>query len=296
MKKFTVLTTTYNRDDTLNRLFKSLVNQTNHNFNWLIIDDGSIDNTKEIIDKMIQSSPPFIIKYHHQKNGGKHRAINHALELADGEYLFIVDSDDYLPRKSIETINKWVDSLNNTDKKFIGVSGLKAYPNDDIVGRTFKDLYVDCTDLERYKYHIVGDKAEVYILDELQKYRFPEIAGENFITEAVLWNRIAKDGYELRHFNEIIYYCEYLEDGLTKNIDKNFINNFEGYTLYVLELTRHKLPLRIKIKACVAYCYRGRLKGLSIEQLANNINLNKFVVMILAMIAHAYKVLKDLKR
>jgi glycosyltransferase involved in cell wall biosynthesis len=268
------------------------VNQTIYDFSWLIIDDGSTDNTKIVVDKMIENKPPFIISYYYQENGGKHRAINKALELADGEYLYIVDSDDYLPKKSIETIIKWIDSLNNSNKKFIGVSGIKAYPNEVIVGKTFKGVFVDCTDLERYKYQIKGDKAEVYKLAELKRYRFPEIIGENFITEAVLWNRIARDGYYLRHFNEIIYYCEYLEDGLTKNIDRNFVNNFKGYTLYLTELIKYKLPSKVKIKAIIAYCYRARLKGLKVNEIAGNIKLGRFEVFILITIGYLYKFIR----
>lgn len=266
MKKITILTSTYNRAGTLCKLFESLLSQTILDFEWIVIDDGSTDKTESIIQKMIGNNPPFRIRYYYQENGGKHRAINRGLEIASGEYIFFVDSDDYLPKNSIEIVLKHIATLISSDKKFIGVSGLKAYPNGTIVGRTFKGNYRDCTDLERYKHNIIGDKAEVYKLDILKDYRFPEVEGENFITEAVLWNRIAKEGYYLRHFNEVIYYCEYLEDGLTKNIDMNFVNNFKGYTMYVTELIEYELPLKIKIKAVLAYCYRAKLRKLSIDE------------------------------
>lgn len=295
MYNLTILTATYNRGPMLDRLFNSLLQQTSHNFKWLIVDDGSTDRTKLIVDKMIEKNPPFTIDYFYQNNGGKHTAINKALGLADGDYIYIVDSDDYLPINSIETIHQWVDSLKYSNKKIIGVSGLKAYPNDTIVGKTFNDTYVDCKYLERDHYNIYGDKAEVYKLSELKKYRFPVVEGENFMTEAILWNKISNDGYHLRYFNEIIYYCEYLEDGLTKNINKMYINNFEGYTLYTKELLLFNLSFKKKFRAVIAYCYRAKLKGESIVSISDKLGINKVKIKLITIVVAIYERYKDIK-
>ena len=215
--RITVFTPTYNRAYCLRRLFDSLKNQTFRDFEWVIVDDGSVDNTTELVEKMIESLPGFPIVYKKTENGGKHRAINRGIDLACGELLFFLDSDDWLRKDALEWIDKVEESIPKEEKtKYAGVQGLKVYPDGRLVGRTYeKKGYFDCTTIERNKNNIYGDKAEVYYTDLLRKYPFPEIEGEKFLTERLVWNKIAYDGYLVRYFNEGIYYCEYLEDGLT---------------------------------------------------------------------------------
>lgn len=224
-----ILTPTYNRAYTLERLYLSLVEQTVYDFEWIIIDDGSADCTREIVEKWEKSL--FCITYFFKKNEGKHTAINIGVKMAKGEYIFIVDSDDYLLSDAIKRINEWVDSIKN-DQRFAGVSGLRGYTEKKEIGERPKSQYVDCTNLERKKYSLRGDKAEVYKRDILLKYPFPVFEGEHFLPEDIVWNAIARDGYLIRWYNEIIYIGEYLPDGLTmggKKEDKR-IDNFGGYT------------------------------------------------------------------
>ena len=119
------------------------------------------------------------------------------------------------------------------NKEYCGLAGNRGRNEQEIIGETFTRNYVDATSLERNKYNIKGDKAEVFYTDILQKYKFCEIDGENFMTEATVWERMAYDGYKIRWFNEIIYICDYLEDGLTKNLTKTFSNNPRGTALYI---------------------------------------------------------------
>jgi glycosyltransferase involved in cell wall biosynthesis len=289
MVKITIFTPTYNRRHTIDRLYKSLTNQTSKEFEWVIVDDGSIDDTKEYIDEILKTENSFSIRYIKVTNGGKHRAINLGLDLAKGEYFFIVDSDDYLTADSIEIISKWLDTIPENNEKISGVCGLKGYSENDMVGETFNGEYLDCTALQRYENNIFGDKSEVIKTDVLRKYRFPEINGEKFITEAIVWNRIAKDGYSLRYFNEINYLCNYLEDGLTMNIDKLYCNNFEGYSMFVKELLTYETSLRFKIRTIIAYGYRGRLKRVSFKEMASKIKFNRFLLIMLANIGGIYK-------
>ena len=121
----TIFTPTYNRMSTLPRLYESICKQTDKNFEWLIIDDGSTDETKVLFDSWKKIKTDFPLRYYRVDNGGKARAINKALELAKGKYFFIVDSDDYIPDDCIESLNTWFDEIKNHEK-IIGISGIRG--------------------------------------------------------------------------------------------------------------------------------------------------------------------------
>lgn len=197
--------------------------QTDKNFEWLVIDDGSTDNTEKYFSELLAKPQPFPIRYLKQKNGGKHRAVNRGVKDAKGELFFIVDSDDTLIPNAIEKINQWIATLDDSHK-WAGVSGLKGFSEQKNVGQRPSAKFIDAKNTERRKYHLEGDKAEVYFTEVLRKYPFPEIPGENFISEEIVWNAIARDGYYLRWFNEIIYICSYLDGGLTKDYSKDECN------------------------------------------------------------------------
>lgn len=234
----TVMTPTYNRGHLLKRLYDSLVNQTNKDFEWIIVDDGSIDNTQEIVNEFIKDKKSFPIKYFYQKNGGKHRAVNNGIVHASGKVFAIVDSDDYLTKDAIAKIRVCFDEVEHLtgDRKFGGIAMLKGYDTTHITGKTFKGYYVDAKSTERRKYNIDGDKFEVFYTSILKENKFPEINGENFMTEAILWNRIAHIGYYLRWYNDIIYICEYLPNGLSDAREKLIEKNPKGYAMYIKEL------------------------------------------------------------
>lgn len=230
MLSITVFTPTFNRRKLIDRLYQSLLRQTKKNFEWVVIDDGSNDSTEDYFKIISKKNNPFPIYFSKKENGGKHRAINDGVRIAKGELFFIVDSDDYLTENAIEKINQWVKTLDNSHK-WAGISGLRGFSKDSVVGLHNKSSYVDAKNSERRKYNLLGDKAEVYFTDVLRHHPFPEIPGENFISEEIVWNAIARDGYYLRWFNEIIYICNYLEGGLTKDNTKDK-NNPQGRLLW----------------------------------------------------------------
>lgn len=247
-EKITVFTPTYNRGYIIEQCYNSLKNQTIKDFEWIIVDDGSTDSTEEIVNKWLKENNDFNIIYVKTKNGGKHRAINKGLDIAKGKLFFIVDSDDYLTNDAIEKILKAERTIENSNEKYAGIAMAKGYDEKKIVGTTFKGEYVDATSLEREKYNINGDKAEVFYTDILKNNKFPEFEGENFISEALVWNRIARQGYKLRWFQDIIYICQYREDGLTKMGNKRFKNSPKGLLLYTTEYIKDKhlsLPRRL---------------------------------------------------
>lgn len=229
----TVFTPTYNRAHTLPQLYASLKRQTSFDFEWLIVDDGSTDNTEGIVAEWLLEDTPFNKRYTKKENGGKHRAINVALPLAEGELFFIVDSDDYLSDTAIETLIMRRKSLPLCDDSFAGVAGCKGYYTGKMIGTSFLGDILDCTSLERSGFGIEGDKAEAFFTSILRRYPFPEFDGEKFVTEALVWDRMALDGYRLRYFNEVIYLCEYLEDGLTHQGLDLYYRNPRGYGCYL---------------------------------------------------------------
>lgn len=231
----TVFTPTYNRGNILNKLYCSLIDQTNKNFEWIIVDDGSTDHTEEIVKDWIKDQKDFNIIYFKKENGGKHTAINKGLDLAKGKMFFIVDSDDYLTKDAIEKIINYEKSIDDKKNKYAGIAMNKGYSEEKLVGTTFKGDFIDATSLERKKYNINGDKAEIFYTDILKKNKFPEFNGENFVTEALVWNRIARQGYKLRWFQDIIYICEYREDGLTQKGKSRFKDSPKGLALYIKE-------------------------------------------------------------
>lgn len=236
--KITVFTPTYNRAYTLERLYKSLMNQTCYDFEWLIVDDGSTDDTSTLTESFKQNKL-FDVRYYRQENSGKHVAINKGVSLAQGDLFFIVDSDDYLTINSIETIITWENSISDKSS-FAGIAGNKGFTNESIIGRTFSGKYVDATSLERDKYHIEGDKAEVFYTNILKQFPFPVFDGERFITENVVWYRIAAEGYRLRWFNEIIYIAEYLEDGLSAKQIQLYADNPKGFALSIKQKIKYR--------------------------------------------------------
>ena len=276
--KITVFTPTYNRGYIIEKLYRSLQKQTFTDFEWLVIDDGSKDHTEELFKEWSAEHNPFVIRYYKVENGGKHRAINKATDLAKGELFFIVDSDDYLVEDALESIIKWEQTLEDKES-FCGISGNKGRSRSEYIGTTFEGEYIDATSLERNQFNITGDKAEVFYTDILKKYKFDEIEGEKFITEATVWDRMAYDGYKIRWFNKTIYICDYLEDGLTKNIQEVFSNNPKGTAIYIKQQIKfYNCNLKGKLSYYNLY-YEFVKSKMSIKQIAKYLEIKTITLL-----------------
>lgn len=247
----TVFTPAYNRAALLPRLYDSLLRQRYGYFEWIIVDDGSTDDTRETVNIIIRQQKIPVL-YHRQKNAGKHTAINKGLDLASGELFFIVDSDDRLYDDALEKINSLYGPVKN-DRSFCGVSGVRTYPDGRRIGGEDDFGVLDCTAVDlRYRHRIRGDMAEVFRTDILRQYRFPVITGEWFCPEALVWNRMAQH-YKLRYSYEKIYYCEYLPGGLSSRITKLRRENPVSTCMHYAELGRMDIPFIQKIRAAVNY-------------------------------------------
>jgi len=249
---FTVFTPTYNRAYTLHKLYESLIRQTDKSFEWIVLNDGSNDNTDELVEKWIKENK-IIIRYIKTVNGGKQRAINYGVKEALGELFFIVDSDDYLSYDAIESVK--ADWENMSEEKDV-VSGLcykkVIYTTNKIIGIDYPEPAINASLLSMvYQHKVIGDKAEIFQTKLLQEYPFPEIEGETFVPEAYIWNKITNKR-PLRFINKGIYFCEYLEDGLSNNFLRNLKKNPEGFKLYYRDVLYYKLiPIKDKLKAII---------------------------------------------
>lgn len=276
MSFITIFTPTYNRRQLIDRLYQSLLTQTEKNFEWIIVDDGSTDDTENYFSELLTQAHPFPIRYIKQENGGKHRAINHGIKKATGNLFFIVDSDDYLLPNAIEKINQWEASLDNSHN-WCGIAGLRGFSKEKVLGQHPSVDYIDAKNTERNKYRLDGDKAEVYFTNILKKYPFPEIPGEKFISEETVWNAIARDGYYIRWFNEIIYICSYLENGLTKDNSKDE-RNPQGRLLWAKgQLESYPHDKRKQFSAIAIY-YNAVHKKKPAKEIAADLGVSNFKV------------------
>lgn len=263
----TVFTSSYNRGHLLGRLYASLQRQSTTCFEWIIIDDGSTDNTENIVRQWQKEYTQFPIRYIKKANGGKARAINDGIKLAQGKYFFIVDSDDYLADDALESLFKWFAELPE-QTNFIGVSGLREISNHNSSMPNKNFNYIDASNINRAKYGLEADMAEAFFTEKLRQYRFPVWPNEKFIPESVVWDQMALDGYILRWYNKIIYYSEYLEGGLTQSSWKLLKNNPMGYAQMFLKKLAYTDNSKLRTNyilqfiscCCLAHEYRYILK------------------------------------
>ena len=256
-----IITPTYNRARYLKNLYYSLTKQTLFNFEWIIVDDGSNDNTVDIVSEFIKKEVNFDIKYHKKANGGKHTAVNEGVKLANGNLIFIVDSDDQLTDDAIEFISKYDKKYH--EKKICGFSFLRSYKNEKVIGDKYsEDEFISNYFKVRIDGKIGGDKAEVYYKNILEKYPFPVFKNEKFLSEDVVWMQIGAY-YDTVYINKIIYITEYLTDGLTCNDKQHKFNSPIGSSLRGLIMLRSKGNLKFKLKGAIIYnCYIKEIKNI----------------------------------
>ena len=268
----TVFTPTYNRAHLLPRLYESLCRQSFKDFEWVVVDDGSTDGTRTLFE---ESSAIFhdeteeqensvlkhfkegngisSIRYFHQENGGKHRAINRGVKEAKGELFFIADSDDWLPDDALSVVADYYEEIKG-NQNFAGVCGLDGTEDGRIIGSGLTEPVVDGSSLYiRNHLGVTGDMKEVFRTEVLRAFPFPEIQGERFCPEVLLWNRIASS-YKLRYFNKIIYLVEYQADGITSGIVRARMQSPIASMMTYAEMTCYKdVPLAQKVKAAINY-------------------------------------------
>lgn len=249
-KLITIITPTYNRKKYLTRLYESLINQSNFNFKWWVVDDGSTDNTLELIKSFIEEKK-IEIKYFRKINGGKNSAINLVLPQITTKLLLVVDSDDTIASNSIYQIEKdW--------KKYRKLNiGSLIYQRNDSNNEPMKKI---SQIFQGYRYyalirqHAYGDYSDVFVTNALQEYRFPVIKNEKFISEGPLYYEFSQK-YKSIFIPHTIIIGGYLKNGLTSNIRKLQIKNYNG-TLFETNLYLKKdTPFYFRVKKAILFDY-----------------------------------------
>ncbi len=250
----TILTPAYNRASLLPRVFDSLLRQTYKDFEWIVVDDGSTDNTSEVLASLKERcGNAFPMTSLYKDNGGKHMAINMGVAHACGELFFIVDSDDMLPPEALENVVEEWRPISG-DKSFGGVAGLDiAMDSHEVIGSGLPREIIDANAMDiRYRYHVTGDMKEVFRTEVLRQFPFPEFEGERFCPEQLTWFRIAHR-YKLRYFNKPIYIAEYQPDGITAGITRARMKSPSASMLTYAELTECPVPLMARVKAAINF-------------------------------------------
>ncbi|WP_369713524.1 glycosyltransferase family 2 protein [Leptotrichia sp. HSP-342] len=257
--KFTIFTPTFNRKELLEKLYKSLQKQTYKDFEWLIVDDGSADGTKEKVEEFL-SEKKLDIKYYFKENGGKQRAYNFATDKANGELFICLDSDDEYVENGLETILKYWKKYEKNNN-IAGMGYLSTYPNREVIGSSFPEKEMVSTQFDIYnKYGVKGDKGLMFRTEIIKKYKFPVFDDEKFITEAVVYNRICEK-YKMVYVNEKIEIKEYQEDGLTAKYNNLLLRNPKGQALYHNEINFQNLSFKQKVLNNAVYYKFCRAAG-----------------------------------
>lgn len=246
MSKLTIITPTYNRGHLLSNLYRSLCEQSNYDFQWLIIDDGSTDNTEEMVS--LFESDRFQIDYIKKENGGKHTALNQSHSFIKGRFIVIVDSDDRLIPEAVDIILNYWDKY-ETDMKIGGISFLKGYSENAPMTKAFPDEETVSNFIDyRINAGVRGDCCETVRTEWFVRFKFPVYEGEVFMPEGSLWQKIGEKS-DMAFVNQIIYVGDYLENGLTKRGRSVRIQNPNGMmydSRICFECRRVKFSRRMK--------------------------------------------------
>lgn len=238
--ELTIFTPTYNRAYCLPVLYQSLCRQTCQEFEWVIVDDGSVDNTRILVEQW-EKEGKICIRYFWQENSGKAQAHNRGVELAEGRLFTCVDSDDALDADGVERII----AIWNEHPDKIGIIS----PKKGMDGRTttrWNGAVQYCTLYDAYrKYGLKGDAMLIYRTSVIRKYKFPVFHGEKFVKESYLYDRLDQEGV-MYITKESFYRAEYLEDGYTLRMDSILRENPYGYQAYIMQ--RLKLDQKLKYK------------------------------------------------
>ncbi len=259
-----IITPTYNRGHLLGRCYDSLLGQTDLRFEWIIVDDGSCDDTQVIVSGF--HTDRFPITYVRKENGGKHTALNAAHPHIRGDYVLILDSDDYLTPDAVEKVQAgWA---RYAAQDAIGIlTFLKGTPEGEAMAMA--DTPGIPVDILRYRRRVIHstDCCEVIRSELFRKYPFPEFPGERFLAECALWNRVAQT-HKCVYINEIIYICEYLSGGLTDGGRALRIRNPRG-GMFISNLRMvRKNYLTQRIKYGLLYTCYGCFAGLPPRKMA----------------------------
>lgn len=251
---FTCFTPTYNRAGTIRIVFESLLSQSIRDFEWLVVDDGSTDDTRALVESFAREAP-FPVRYVYKENGGMHSAINRGAIEARGKLFLKCDSDDAFDADSLERFRGIWESIPEAERE--GYSGVTVHCKDAegrIVGTRFPAAIVDGTALDlAHRWKVRGEKWGFVRTDLLRKFPFPEFPGERRVPASIVWNRIAAAGYRTRYADIALRTFIPLDDGITLHSARSRAKSWRGSRLFYDELSAMPIPLAARLKASVNY-------------------------------------------
>lgn len=260
--KLTIFTPIYNRAHLVNRLYQSLLRQSNQNFIWLIVDDGSTDDIQQVVEKYKKNSS-FEIRYYYQKNQGKHIAHNTGVEKCNTELFFCVDSDDYLTDDAVEKIYAVHNA--NSSCRVLGYYFRKIDTKCNVSGGDFfvKNNFVGLREIY-YRYGFVGELAIVLKTNLIKDFSFPAYKNEKFVSEKVFYNQITSIA-PMVYVDDTIYVFEYQESGYTMNSDRLLAKNPKGAAMGFLSDAVYGINLLDMAKAYASFSSIKKVFGIGKE-------------------------------
>lgn len=255
----TVFTPAYNRAHTLSRTYESMLNQNCKQFIWLVIDDGSTDNTAELVHEWQKRDNGFELRYLYKENGGMHTAHNAAYETIDTELNVCIDSDDCLAPGAVEKIlQKWQEVQR---KGYAGIIGLDADMDGHLIGTGFPDGLTETTLSGYYAAGGRGDKKLIYRTDVIQQYPpYPVFPGEKYVSLSYKYRLIDQD-YLMATLDEVLCNVEYQADGSSNTMWRQYLTNPKGFAFWRKVCMRYPTSRKRKIIDCIHYCSSSILAG-----------------------------------
>lgn len=248
----TIFTPAYNRAHTLSRTYESLCNQSCKDFIWLIVDDGSQDDTRKLVHRWKEKDNGFEIRYVYKENGGMHTAHNTAYEHIDTELNTCIDSDDKLASGAVEKIlAKWNQVK---DQGYAGIIGLDADFSGNIIGKGFSEGMNETTVIGYYASGGSGDKKLVYRTDIINQYpSYPVFEGEKYVALSYKY-RLIDQKYKMAVLDEILCNVEYQSDGSTGTMWKQYLKNPKGWMFWRKVQMRYPESTKRLVINCIHYC------------------------------------------
>lgn len=257
----TVFTPTFNRSQTLSRTYESLKRQDCKDFIWLIIDDGSSDNTRELVESWAGEEKSFIIRYIYKQNGGMHSAHNVAYRNIDTLLNICIDSDDELSEGAVKKIlDKWNEIK---DRNYAGIIALDVDMNTGkVIGKGFPKDMEETTVSGYYEAGGKGDKKLIYRTDVVNKYpEYPEYEGEKYFSLAYKYLLIDQD-YKMAVLNEPVCNVEYQPDGSSNTMFRQYLNNPKGWTFWRIVRMKYDKSFKRRTIDCIHYCSSAKMAGI----------------------------------
>ncbi|MBE6927924.1 MAG: glycosyltransferase family 2 protein [Ruminococcaceae bacterium] len=235
LKTLTVITTTYNRDYCLHQVYESLLRQTSNDFVWLVLDDGSTDKTKDLVDKWISENKMAIV-YHYKPNGGMHTARNAAYELAETELNVIIDSDDWMADDAVETIVRFWQKHKRED--IAGIISHNADPSGKQLGTPMPEGVSETTVTDFFgKLGGKGDKKLIYRSELTKKYPYPEFEGEKFFPASYKFRLLDQD-YKMLVLDHVTCIVDYNDDSMTRDKFAQYRTSPKSFAYFRNEMMR----------------------------------------------------------